>query len=150
MDTHVSEIKKIYRKRISLFRDLLACIDRERSCLINQDIQGLWSAMEEKQRLLGSIEETKDHVRKTAGREPAFPDIPAKDRQSIAELSHTLLDLREEIKVRVTENISFIQETLDFFHEIISSFTKTDQTAGSYGPVKNKHKENHLIYHSEV
>lgn len=150
METEISEIKKIYRKRISLFRELLTCMDRERDCLMSQDIQGLWSTMKEKQEILGSIEETKGHVRKIAGREPAYLDIPAKDRQSITELSQTLLDLREEIKVRVSENISFIQETLDFFHEIISTLTKTGQMEGSYGPVKNNLRESSLIYHSEV
>jgi hypothetical protein len=150
MEIDIPEIKKIYRKRISLFRDLLYCIDRERDYLINQDIKGLWSAMEEKQNILGYIELTKGHVQKIAGGEPAYLDIPAEDRQSVVNLSQTLLDLREEIKVRVTENVSFIKESLDFLHEIISTFTKAGQIEDSYGPAKNHHKESSRIYHSEV
>ena len=127
MEIDVPEIEDIYRKRISLFRDLLYCMDRERDYLITHDIKGLWSAMEEKQNILGSIEETKSRVRKAVGNEPPYLDIPHKGRHSIVELSQTLLDLREEIKVRAAENIAFIKESLGFFHEIIWAFTKGGQ-----------------------
>ena len=41
MEPDITEIEKTYRKRISLFKDLLNCIDNERDYLVNQDIKGL-------------------------------------------------------------------------------------------------------------
>ena len=122
MEIDILKIKEIYLKRISLFKDLLNCIDRERDNLINQDINGIWSTMEEKQRILESLEETNGQIQKIDGREPSYRDIPHEERHSIVELTQTLSDLKEEAKVRVGENMSFIKETLDFFHDIIFQF----------------------------
>ena len=150
MEPDMTEIEKTYRKRISLFKDLLDCIDNERDFLINQDINGLWTSMDEKTKIMESIRETGDYIKKIAGNEPTYQDIPLKDRSTFRELYRTLSKLREEIKVRVMENVSFISETLDFFHDIASTLTKVGHKEDSYGPTRSSHREFSHIYHSEV
>ncbi len=150
MEPDMNEIEKTYRKRISLFKDLLDCIDNERDYLINQDINGLWASLDEKAKIVESIRETGDYIKKIAGNEPTYQDIPLKDRSSFRELYRTLSNLREEIKVRVVENVSFISETLDFFHDIVTTLTQTGAGEDSYGPIRNNLREFSHIYHSEV
>jgi len=135
MEGNAKDIMNIYLKRIFLFQDLLNCLIRERDNLINQDIKGIWSSLEEKQSILTSIEETKHHINGISGKDINFRDIPAEDRDKIMELSRTLIRLKLEIKARVKENVSFINETLEFFHEMISAMTMTEaDKCNSYGP----------------
>jgi hypothetical protein len=151
MESNIQEIEAIYYRKISLFRQLIDCIALEKDNLINLDIKNLWSVMEEKQKILGSIEDARDQLKDIRGDNAPFHDIPIKDRQAIMELSQTLIDLKEEIKTRVTENVTFINETLDFFHELFSVFTKADMPEDSYGPLRNNRKgSSNLIYHNEV
>ena len=150
MQLDIGNIMGAYRKRVSLLQDLLASLERERNHLIHQDIDGIWSTMEEKQKILESIEETKVHMRNMAGMELSYKDIPVKDRPSFAELSQTLTALKEEVKIRVCENISFITETLDFFHEIIGAFAAAGNRQGSYGARKANSHQHGIMYHSEV
>ena len=149
MKLEISEIIIIYKQRISLLRELLDCVDRERSHLINRDINSIWSIMEEKNRILESIEKTKEHILQNTDIEIGNRHIPLNERQSIAELSRTLNDLKQEIKVRVRENMLFINETLGFFHDIVSVFATAGRTDNSYGPVKYADKKP-ILYKSEV
>jgi len=151
MESNIQEIEEIYLRKVSLLRKLIDCIALERDNLINLDIKNLWSVMEEKQKILESIEDASDQLMDIRGNNSPFHDIPTKDRQSIMELSQTLVDLKEEVKTRVTENVTFINETLDFCHELFSIFTKTNMPEVSYSPVRNNRKGNsNLIYHNEV
>ncbi|MDB9823518.1 flagellar protein FlgN, partial [Deltaproteobacteria bacterium] len=132
-------------------RDLLDCISRERDNLINQDIKGIWSSLEEKSEIMESITRTNEHLESILGKTPIYNDIPPRDRQTVMELSSSLDDLKKEIKLRVRENISFINDTLDFFHEMISTMTMSGHRENSYGPAGNSRKgSNSLIYHGEV
>jgi hypothetical protein len=150
MEQSTKEIINIYLKKISLFQDLLSCITRERDNLINQDIKGIWSSLEEKESILESIAETKHQL---AGVSDTDNNISFEDRDKIKELKRTLVRLRLEIKARVKENVSFIAETLDFFHEMISAMTtsEADKCNNSYGPSGNSRKgARSLIYQSEA
>ena len=54
-------------------------------------------------------------------------------------------------KVRVRENVTFIQESLDFFDEIISIFANGGRVERSYRPAGNGQKRpSTLIYHRKV
>ncbi|MBN2060135.1 MAG: hypothetical protein JW882_06930 [Deltaproteobacteria bacterium] len=151
MEFNIPEIEDLYRMRISHFRDLLDCITRERDNLISMDINGIWSNMEEKQGILDSIEKTENIFAGTPDYRALSREIPPEELRSIIRLSRTLGKLREEIRVRVEENTSFIKETLGFFKDIISVFAMSCRSEGVYGPGTKKRKELfNMIYHSEV
>jgi hypothetical protein len=57
MEKDINRLKNLYLKRVSLYEDLLNCIKRESDNLINQDIQGIWSSLDEKKEILEAIEE---------------------------------------------------------------------------------------------
>jgi hypothetical protein len=153
MEQPATEIINIYLRKISLFQDLLNCVIRERENLITQDIKGIWSSLEEKESILASIDVTKHQLGGGSGSNMNLRDFSPVDREKINELSRTLVRLRLEIKTRVKENMSFINETLDFFHEMISAMTtsEADKCNNSYGPSGNSRKgARSLIYQSEA
>lgn len=152
MGKNTKDIMNIYSRRIALFQDLLNCVIRERDNLINQDIKGIWASLAEKQSILDSIEETRHNLHGITERDMIRSDIPQEDRDKIMELSKTLIRLKQEIKVRVSENVLFINETLDFFHELISTMTITDaDKCNSYGPYGHARKgAKSLIYQGEI
>ncbi|GEM_PF-1823440 len=152
MEGNTKHIMNIYLRRISLFQDLLKCVIRERDNLINQDIKGIWDSLAEKQAILDSLEETKNQFYGIKEKDLVRHDIPQEDRDKIMELSKTLVRLRQEIRTRVGENVAFISETLEFFHELISAMTMNeDDRCESYGPYCNSHKGHRsMIYQGEV
>jgi hypothetical protein len=135
MEQRAKEIINNYIKEISLFQDLLSCVIRERDNLINQDIKGIWDSLEEKESILSSIEESRRPLSGVSGEEIGLRDLPSQDKDRIRELSRALIRLKLEIKARVKENVSFINETLAFFHEMISAMTMSEiDKSNSYGP----------------
>jgi len=152
MERNTKDIMEIYSRRISLFQDLLKCIIRERENLINQDIKGIWSSLAEKQTILDDLEETKNHFDRIKEGDSVKSDIPHEDRDKIVELSKILLGLRQEISARISENVSFINETLGFFNDLISAMTiNKDDRFNSYGPYGNPRRgQRSLIYQGEV
>jgi hypothetical protein len=151
MEKNTKDIMDIYSRRISLFQDLLKCITRERDNLINQDIKGIWASLAEKQSILDDLEET-NRLGGITERDKIIRDIPQEDRDKIMDLSKTLIRLKQEIRARVSENVSFINETLEFFHELISTMTMTEANkCNSYGPYGNSRRSHQsFIYQGEV
>lgn len=151
MQTPIQGIEEIYHRKIFLFKELLNCIALERDNLINQDIESLWSVMEEKEKILESIEDMRNNLKDIMGKEIPYLDMPPEDRQTLKGLSQKIDDLKGEIKVRVKENVAFIQEIVVFFHEMISTLTRGCMPEDSYGPGGNSRKGSpNLIYHNEV
>jgi len=152
MKKDLKDIKTVFHKKISLFKELLNCVSRERDNLIDLDVKNIWTVMEEKQRIVNAIEEADNELKEMVGTKGnIYKNIPANERPSVMELSKTLSGLREEIRVRLEENVTFIKETLGFFHEIISIFTMGNRSEIAYSPTKSaEHKVQNVIYHNEV
>jgi len=152
MEITIKDIINIYSRRISLFQDLLNCIMRERDSLITRDIKGIWSSLEEKQSIMESIEETGQLLNGITERDVVNRDMPEEEREKIIKLSRNLIRLKQEIRTRVKENVSFINETLGFFDEIISVMTMSeDDKCTSYGPYGNALRgRRYPMYQGEV
>lgn len=151
MEQEINRIKGWYVKRVSLYEELLSCIKRERDNLINQDIKGIWNSLEEKKEILESIEEVNKIYSGSPEKNPVFHDIPKNDRNNINNLSRQLKGLKEEITVRVKENVLFINDTLSFINELFSILGKSGNSEITYGPNKKSRGEAAtLIYRNEV
>jgi len=151
MELSIQRIEEIYQEKLNLLKELVTCLSLERDSLINLDIGKLWALMEEKQKILESIDIKAKQVRDII--EESYPDreIPVKDHRRIRGLSQKIADLKEEIKTRVRENVSFIQDSLGFINEMISVLVTGGRPAFSYDPVvKNKKKMSSIIYYKEV
>jgi hypothetical protein len=152
MEQHAKKITDYYIKEISLFQDLLKCIIRERDHLINQDIKGIWDSLAEKESILAAIEDSRNLSKGGSEDGTVLKDIAAQDRERIRELSRALIRLKLDIKARVEENVSFINEAISFFHEMISAMTMSEiDKSNSYGPSGfSRRATKSVIYQGEV
>ena len=151
MEKDINKLKSMYMKRISLYEDLLGCIKRESDNLISQNINGIWSSLDEKKEILEAIEENTRCFPENSGPNPVPMDVPRQDRDAIMLLKRKLLDLKQEISIRVKENISFINETVGFINDIFSAFSSRDKRSDTYGRnLKKRNISSNLIYHNEV
>jgi flagellar biosynthesis/type III secretory pathway chaperone len=132
-------------KEYTLFGELLKCLESEKDHLINLDVDHLCSVMGEKQKILKALSETRDK------REGLDFDIPTEDRRNLQELHKKINHLREEVRSRAKENMSFIKDSLEFFDEIISIFTAGNAQNPAYGPkARGPQDQPALIYRREV
>ncbi|NLD38853.1 MAG: flagellar protein FlgN [Desulfatiglans sp.] len=144
-------MKNLYLKRVSLYEELLNCIKRESDNLINQDIKGIWSSLDEKKEILEAIEENNRSFPENYTVSPVPTDISRNDKNLIMDFKRKLMDLKQEIGTRINENISFINETLTFINDVFNTITNSDKKPDTYGRgQKSRNGTSNLIYHNEV
>lgn len=151
MEKDINILKNFYKKRILLYEELLGCIKRESDNLIKQNIKGIWSSLDEKKEILEAIEENNRSFSENSGPNPVPADIPRQDKDAIMQLRRKLMDLKQEIGVRVRENVSFINDTLGFINDIFSSINTTGNIPDTYDRnLKKRNGSSNLIYRNEV
>ena len=151
MEKNINILKSLYTKRISLYEDLLGCIKRESDNLINQNIKGIWSSLDEKKEILKAIEENTRCFPENSDSNPPPADIPRQEIDAIMQFKRKLSDLKQEIGARVKENISFINDTLGFINDLFLSLSNIKDKPDIYGRERNKRNGlSNLIYHNEV
>ena len=151
MEKDINTLTNLYMKRVSLYEDLLGCIKRESDNLINQNIKGIWFSLDEKKEILEAIEENTSCFPEYSGSDSVPADFPRQDRDTIMQFKRKLSDLKQEISIRVKENVSFINETLGFINDLFSSLSNTDKKPDIYGRnLKKRNGSSNLIYHNEV
>jgi hypothetical protein len=147
MNASIQQIKETYQKRIALFGELLKCVEEEKKNLLDLNTHNLWILAQEKQKIRHSIEALKDPV----DDHTSSDDASGLDRQIISNLSTKLSLIKNEIRVRVEENMTFIRESLDCIHDIISIFRTAGRAEESYYPKKTQQKHMPgLMYQNEV
>ena len=151
MEQNIKEIESLYKKRIDLYRELLSCLEQERDNLINQDIHGIWNGLEEKNRILHSIKDINVHLAHIRKKDSKGDDFNIEEKQTFINLSRTFTNLKEEISVRIKENVYFIRDTLGFINDIFSVFANSTGKEKTYGPSRKRQSESaNLLYHNEV
>jgi len=152
MEYNTKDIIDLYLKRISLFQDLLNCINRERDRLIHQDIKGIWESLEEKEEILSSIEETAHHLEGFSEKNIKYREMPSEEKNRVMELQRTIIRQKQEIKVRIRENVSFVKEALAFLQDLIATMTRTeDDQLNPYGPYgTSRKKPRSMMYQGEA
>jgi hypothetical protein len=145
MESVREKMEDANRTKVSLMRALVNCLDLEREHLVNLDVKSLWSLMEEKHRILNSIVKVDEEISNctAAGAE--------EERRTGQTFSKDIQRLKREIGARVRENVSFIEETLRFFDEIVSVFASGGRAEYCYEPALKRHKSpSSLIFEREV
>ena len=150
MASNNQNIEDIYRQEVALFEKLLGCVKSERDSLISLNVEDLWTLMEKKQKIIDDLDDTHGRIRCFREKSDQGHDAPVEDRRFILGLSKKIAALKEEIRVRSGENVSFIRETLGFFNEVMSSLVRGGSD-DSYHPTRKSPKGiSTFIYHREV
>jgi hypothetical protein len=151
MEKDIIRLKNLYLKRLSLYEDLLGCIKRESENLLNQDIKGIWSSLDEKKEILEAIEENNRSFPENYTASLAPTDISRNDKDLLMGFKRKLMDIKKEIGTRINENISFINDTLTFINDVFNTITNVDKKPDTYGrDLKRRNGTSNLIYHNEV
>ena len=149
MDGKSIKVNGLYKKKISLMEALLQCVTQERENLIHLDVENLWGLMEEKETIMRSLEEIQQEIDK--GAEGQKKPVRHGAGETYGEEAVKAASLKEEILTRVKENVSFIQETLGFMDEVVSSLASGKSGDQTYRPLSMAPKEpSPMIYHREV
>ena len=149
MDGTIKKINGLYHKKIDLMEALLHCVTQERENLIHLNVESLWGLMEEKDRIMRSLEETQQEIDKGAEGQEKPTRFGA--REIHGEEAGKMASLKEEIFARVKENVSFVEETLGFIDDVVASLASGKSDDQTYRPLSRAPKEpSPMIYHREV
>ena len=147
----LQKIETLYLKTQKLLTELLGCVEFEKDCLAKNDLENLMSNVKSKQKILTAMEDALEKIRKI--KETAYSEefLSVRDRQRLAEFSKKIAALKQEVRKQNQENISCIQEAMNFFNELISLFITRGGDADCYGLIKKGPRGRfNFIFNKEV
>jgi hypothetical protein len=131
-DEVIRLIEKLFFKKIMLYNDLLHYLKEERESLISIDLDKLWRISKEKEKTCADIESTKKGIisalslkedQKAFNLNRIMEFIPEKSKTEFQNLYLRILKIKGEIEVLRIQNMTFIDDSLNFMDEIISIIT---------------------------
>jgi len=131
-DIIIQSLEKLFYKKIMLYNDLLRSLNMERESLININLDKLWQISKEKEKISSKIKSIRQEIISVINLETDEKSfdlsrilglIPREARPKFHELGRTLITLRSEIEVLRKENMTFIDDSLQFLDEMISIIT---------------------------
>ena len=131
-DDVIRLVEKLFFKKIMLYNDLLHYLKEERESLISIDLDKLWRISKEKEETCADIELTRQEIisavsskedQKYFNLNRIMEFIPGKFKQEFQKLYLRILKIKGEIEVLRIQNMTFIDDSLNFMDEIISIIT---------------------------
>ena len=132
-DMIIHSLERLFYRKIMLYNDLLHCFEKEREYLINIDLDRLWNISKEKEKICSRIASIREEIVSTIFSPKIDPQsfdlnqilglIPRDERAKFHELYRTLIKLKGEIELLRKENMSHINDSLQFLDEILSILT---------------------------
>jgi hypothetical protein len=131
-DEVIPLVEKLFFKKIMLYNDLLHYLKEERESLISIDLDKLWRISKEKEETCADIESTRKEIISALGSKEdqksfnlnrTMEFIPGKFKAEFQNLYLRILKIKGEIEVLRIQNMTFIDDSLNFMDEIISIIT---------------------------
>jgi len=131
-DEVIRLVEKLFFKKIMLYNDLLHYLKEERESLISIDLDKLWRISKEKEETCVDIELTRQEIisalsskedQKYFNLNRIMEFIPGKFKAEFQKLYLRILKIKGEIEVLRIQNMTFIDDSLNFMDEIISIIT---------------------------
>ena len=125
-------VETLFFKKIMLYNDLLHYFMEERESLISIDLDKLWKISKEKEKACSEIISTRQEIMSVIGLKEdhnAFNlnqimgCIPIKFKPEFQNLYLRILKLKGEIEILRIQNMTVIDDSLNFMDEIISIIT---------------------------
>ncbi|CAN2046988.1 putative Flagellar protein FlgN [Candidatus Magnetomoraceae bacterium gMMP-1] len=161
MQKKIHSLKQIFQEKIDLCKDLLEYLKKEKSALVDIDIDNIWSISMEKQKILTRLQSLHNDMMAILSKcdsnldisslrfEDILSFIPKEDHLLFKRNQLKLKKITKEISLLSEENKFFVQDCLGFINELI------DGLSGSEGPgvmydsgmhIKNNKNRNLLMY----
>jgi hypothetical protein len=128
----MSLVETLFFKKIMLYNDLLHYFKEERESLINIDLDKLWKISKEKEKACSEIISTRQEIMSVVGsKEDTKPFnlnrimecIPVKFKTKFQNLYLRILKLKGEIEILRIQNMTVVDDSLNFMDEIITIIT---------------------------
>lgn len=129
-------LEEIFYKKILHYNDLRASFQREKAALIDLDMDVLWEVSREKEELCATIQGIRQELFSVCS-ERGLGDVsnlgqvldalPVENRAQFQALYHSISRLKGEIDAMRKENMSHVDNSLQFLDEIISVITGGDR-----------------------
>ncbi|MBW2096086.1 MAG: flagellar export chaperone FlgN [Deltaproteobacteria bacterium] len=156
MNSLEMQVEGSYEKQAAMLEQLRDCLEMERESLIQVDVEELWELMEKKNTLVVDIEKLGNEIKCLLNQH--FKHSPENPRASalkewpwFGKLSRQTALLKEDIQTRLKENLSFIQDTLGFFDELVGIIVKGGTQEQGYEHLRKPlEASGPRIYHREV
>jgi len=125
-------IEKLFFKKIMLYNDLLHYLKEERESLGGIDLDKLWRISKEKEKTCADIETIRQKIISAVNpKEDKIPFnlnrimefIPKNFKAEFQKLYLRILKIKGEIEVLRIQNMTFIDDSLNFMDEMISIIT---------------------------
>ncbi len=152
----VKNIENLVHEKILLFHELIEILEQEKKSIITIDTDNLWNFSKEKELTVANIEEIHTKIlnlinikypeKKMDMESYSLVEIislfPEKDSYSLSKLHIKLSSTKKEVRNRVLENKTFIDEYLNSVDEIIGVITNSGKKSNVYGRSRTMNKHN--------
>ncbi len=158
-------IETLFHEKILLYRDLLDVLEQEKKSITEIDIEGLWEISEKKQQIASKIEDIRKKIIHTLKDASPSPDVeedqfemsqilsvvPSEIAERLKKVHVTLVSLKNNIQVLLSENKRFVGEYLNVLDELIGIITDSGSPGEIYGKDRCSGRLNsQLLLHREV
>ncbi|WDP89783.1 MAG: flagellar protein FlgN [Desulfobacter sp.] len=165
MENITRMIPELLNKKLGLYEQLRMVVEAEKAYIVDMDIQGMWSATEEKKRLVAAVETVLSTLRegfahRISGRDSKkmgisdmvdFMPVSLEEKASLRHIIIRIRALKREISILSRENQRYVTEYLSVISGIFSTITNTNAKK-QYGRsgVMMPPQETTRILHAEV
>ena len=153
-DNTLKSLEELFYQKIMLYNDLLNCFKEERESLVNIDMEKLWAISKEKEELGQRINSTRQEIISLLGLDidlksfssaHIFRTIPDTKRPQFQKLTMAIIKLKDEIGVLRSENMNFIDDSLNFLDEMIAILTGNEKQKETYNVKCRLDKTRHTM-----
>jgi hypothetical protein len=158
MTFDLKTMEVLFSRKVSLYRDLLSCLARERTALLRVDMDELWSVSMEKERLCSEIEEPGRKI-SDQGRNaqdgtgpPVRPAarIPSKKGVMSEEMNLEIDRLKEEIALIRKENMVLVDDGIRMLDELIAILAGEHAADVTYDRSSRMNRPTNSLIHREI
>ena len=158
-------IETLFHEKILLYGDLLDVLEQEKKSITEIDIEGLWGISEKKQQIASKIENIKKKIILTLKDASPSSDVgedqfeisqilsvvPSEIAERLKKVHVTLLSLKNDVQVFLSENKRFVGEYLNVLDDLIGIITDSGSPGEIYGKDRCSGRLNsQLLLHREV
>ncbi len=158
-------IETLFHEKILLYRDLLDVLEQEKKSITEIDIEGLWGISEKKQQIASKIDDIRKKIIHTLKAASPSPDVdedqfeisrilsvvPSEIAERLKKVHVTLVSLKNNIQVLLSENKRFVGEYLNVLDDLIGFITDSGSPGEIYGKDRCSGRLNsQLLLHREV
>ena len=128
-DRNVQRLENLFHEKILQYNDLFHCLNEERESLIRVDLDRLWQISHEKEEICRKLEKTREAMllsidfpedAKGMTLSQVMEKIPRTSRAAFQKLYLQLVKLKTDIDLIRRENMTFINDSLQFLDDLIS------------------------------